>query len=76
MQGHPDDWMIVADRIQELRKPCKLIGYRLMQSDKTTTTDSLESVILEWVAKGYELYGNPYESKQGFPCQAMVKYEE
>lgn len=54
----------------------KLIGYRLMAASHKYDANSLEVVILEWVEKGYELYGSPYESKTGYPCQAMVKYDK
>lgn len=74
MIGHPEDWLIVADRLKALSEPKKIIDYQILcrRSRKDLYQD-----ILGDLKEGWLLWGTPYGlviDETDFHFQAMIKY--
>jgi hypothetical protein len=86
MLGHPEDWMIAADKLNRLKEQKKIIDFVhlfVVQEDVDSLKESLlklDTQIMKLISDGWSPYGNilfNIETDGQWPSmiQAMVKYE-
>lgn len=76
MQGHPDDWLVVADSFRALSEPKSIDDYTILCH---TSRKDLTVEVLFLLKDGWILFGTPYalydgENEKHYHFQAMVKY--